>query len=236
MKALRFALLGLVTLSTLFVQAQTADEIIAKHIEAMGGADAWHKVTSMKQEGVLTVQGNIPVTVSTTVLNNKGMRLDLSLMGQNGYQIFTPGAAWMYFPFQGQTKAEPMTEEQVKESADSYDVQGSMLDYQKKGHTVTLLGKEDIDGVEVHKLQMVQKSGKTETLFIDPKTYYIIRSVSKVKANGQEMEQTTNLSNYKKLPEGIVVPMSVTLPQGELVISKVTVNGPVDEAIFKPSN
>ncbi|HVF96907.1 MAG TPA: hypothetical protein VM871_06290 [Flavisolibacter sp.] len=236
MKALRFALLGLVALSTLFVQAQTADELVTKHIEAMGGADAWHKVNSMKQEGTLTVQGNIPVNFVTTVLQNKGMRLDISAMGQSGYQIMTPTAGWGYMPFQGQTKAEPVTEDQVKEGADSYDAQGTLLDYKTKGHTVTLLGKDDIDGVEAHKLQVVHKSGKTETLFLDPKTFYIIRTISKQKANGQEMDVTTNLANYKKTPEGIVVPMSITLPMGELVISKVTVNGPVDEAIFKPSN
>lgn len=236
MKALRIALAGLATMLTFFVQAQTADEIINKHIDAIGGADAWHKVNSVKQEGTLTARGNIQVGFVTTTLNNKGTRLDISAMGMNGYQIMTPTAGWGYMPFNGQTKAEPVTEDQIKEGADQLDVQGTLVDYKTKGHTVTLLGKEDIDGVETFKVQVAQKSGKTETLFFDPKTYYIIRSVSKVKANGQEMDQTTNLSNYKKLPEGIIVPMSITLPQGELVIEKVTINGPVDETIFKPAN
>jgi len=236
MKALRTALLGLATAATLFAQAQTADEIVSKHVDAIGGADAWHKVNTMKTEGTLTVQGNIPVTVVSTVLHTKGMRQDITAMGMSGYQILTPTAGWGYMPFQGQTKAEPLTEDQVKEGADELDAQGSLVDYKQKGHTVTLLGKDDIEGVEAYKLQIVQKSGKTETVFIDPKSYYIIRAVSKMKANGQEVEQTVNLANYKKLPEGIVVPMSITLPIGELAISKVTVNGPVDEAIFKPSN
>jgi hypothetical protein len=148
----------------------------------------------------------------------------------------TPAAGWGFMPFNGQTKPEPVTEDQVKEGADQLDAQGTLVDYKTKGHTVNLLGKEDIDGVETFKMQLTQKSGKTETLFIDPKTYYIIRMISKVKANGQEVDQTTNLSNYKKLPEGIVVPMSITLPQGELVVKKVTLNGPVDETIFKPAN
>lgn len=221
---------------TFFVQAQTADEIVSKHIDAIGGADAWHKVNSVKQEGNLTVQGNIKVAFVTTTLHTKGSRLDLAVMGMNGYQIMTPTAGWGFMPFNGQTKPEPVTEDQVKEGTDQLDAQGTLIDYKTKGHTLTMLGKEDIDGVETYKVQVAQKSGKIETLFFDPKTYYIIRSVSKVKANGQEVDQTTNLSNYKKLPEGIVVPMSITLPQGELLIDKVTINGPVDEAIFKPAN
>ena len=37
-----FLLLG----AAFIVKAQTADEIIAKHVEAIGGADAWKKVQS----------------------------------------------------------------------------------------------------------------------------------------------------------------------------------------------
>lgn len=236
MKALRIALLGVAAATSFFAQAQTAEEIVAKHVQAIGGAEVWRKVNTVKTEGTLTVQGNIPVTVVTTVLHSKGARQDISAMGMNGYQIMTPTAGWGYMPFQGQTKAEPVTEDMVKEGADQLDAQGSLVDYKEKGHTVSLLGKEDIDGVEAFKLQITHKSGKTETAFVDPKTFYVIRSVSKMKANGQEVEQTVNLANYKKLPEGIVVPMSVTLPMGEMVISKITINGPVDEAIFKPSN
>ncbi len=79
------------------------------------------------------------------------------------------------------------------------------------------------------------KSGKIETVFIDPKTYYIIRVITKQKANGKEMDVTTNLSNYQKLPEGIMVPWAIGLPFGEMQISKVEINKTIDENIFKPS-
>jgi hypothetical protein len=80
---------------------------------------------------------------------------------------------------------------------------------------------------------VTKKGGSVSTLFIDPKNFYIIQSKSVQKANGQEMEVTTSYSNYEKLPEGIVVAKSMTLPFGEMNISKVTVNGAVDESFFK---
>ena len=49
------------------------------------------------------------------------------------------------------------------------------------------------------------------------------------------MDATTNLSNYQKLPEGIMVPFSIGLPFGELTLTKVEINKPIDENIFKPS-
>jgi hypothetical protein len=57
-----------------------------------------------------------------------------------------------------------------------------------------------------------------------------------VKANGKEMENTTNYGNYQKLPEGIVYPMSIESPEGPITLKSVEINKPVDEKIFKPAN
>lgn len=217
-----------------FSYAQTADEIINKHITAVGGMDAWKKVNSIISTGTLQIQ-SAEIALSQTILNNKGSRLDISAMGMNGYQIVTPTAGWNFMPFQGQKAPEPITADDLKESQDQLDIQGSLVDYKTKGHTVELLGTEDIEGVEAHKLKVTLKNGKVQTLYLDPKTFYVIRQVSKQKANGKEVDVTTNLSNYQKLPDGIVVPMSVTLPFGEWVVTKVEVNKPIDENIFKPA-
>jgi outer membrane lipoprotein-sorting protein len=234
MKVLKQGAAALIALSLSFsAMAQTAQEIVSKHLNAIGGEDAWKKVTSMISEGNMKVQG-AEVALKMSVLNGKGSRQDISVMGMTGYQIMTPTGGWNYMPFQGQTKPEPVTEDVVKENADQLDAQGALVDYKTKGHTVELLGKEDIEGTEAYKLKVTHKSGKTETIFIDPSSYYILRSISKQKANGQEMDVTTNFSNYKKLPEGIVIPMSITLPFGELTLTKVEVNKPVDEKLFKP--
>ena len=58
---------------------------------------------------------------------------------------------------------------------------------------------------------------------------------------GQEMEMATTFSNFQKLPEGIVVPMSMNIPLGpgmnvDFALSKVEVNRALDESIFKPAN
>ena len=147
----------------------------------------------------------------------------------------TTTAGWNFMPFQGQTQPEPVTDEDVKEGQDELDAQDELVDYKDKGTTVELVGKDDVDGTECYKLKVIFKSGKSEYVFIDPKSFFTIRQIAKQKANGKEMEVTTNFSNYQKMPEGILVPMSITLPFGEMNITKVEMNKPVDEAIFKPA-
>lgn len=217
-----------------FCYAQTADEVVNKHIEAIGGADVWKKVNSMTTAGTMHIQG-AEIGVNLTVLNGKGSRHDISAMGMTGYQIITPTEGWNFMPFQGQTAAEPVTADDLKASQDQLDIQGSLLDYKTKGHSVEYIGTEDIDGVKTIKLKSTLKGGKVQTVYLDPKTYYITRIITKQKVNGEEFDLTTNLSNYQKLPEGIVVPMSRLLPFGELTVTKVEINKPIDDKVFKPS-
>jgi hypothetical protein len=230
MKRIVFSFLLLAT--AFIAKAQTADEIIAKHIEAIGGADAWKKVNSVKMEGTLIVQGTT-VNMTQTVLHGKGNRQDISVMGMNGFMILAPTSGWNFMPFNGQAAPEAMTAEDVAENQSELDAQGSLIDYAAKGHTVEFLGKDDVEGTECFKLKLNLKSGKPETMYFDTKSYMLIRTVAVQKANGQEAEVTTNFSNYEKLPEGIMVAKSVGLPFGELNITKIIINGTVDESIFK---
>ena len=220
--------------------AQTADEIISKHVNAIGGKDNWKKVTSMVQTGNMSVQG-AEIQMKRSIIHNKAARTDISLMGMTGYQIVTNTEGWSYMPFQGAATVEAMTADQVKDEQEGLDIQGVVIDYATKGHKPEYLGKEDVDGTECFKVKMTLKGGKTQTLFFDPSTYYIIKSISTISANGQEAEVATSFSNYQKHSSGIVLPMSTTVPMGpgfnaDLTIESVEVNVALDASLFKPES
>lgn len=234
MKKFIFSILATLIVGFSFAQDLTADQIVNRYIDAIGGKAAWSKVNSVVMKGTIKMQG-AELAVNTTIVDKKGMKQEFVINGMTGYQTVTPDSGWNFSPFQGQKVPEPMTADDLKQAQDQLDVQGNLIDYAAKGHKVELLGKDDVDGVEAYKLKETLKSGKEETVYIDPETFFIIRSVSKQKANGQEVEQATDLSNYQKLPEGILVPMSLKLPFGELVLTEVKVNSNVDPAIFNRS-
>ena len=97
--------------------------------------------------------------------------------------------------------------------------------------------QEDVDGTECHVVKINRKSGTESVFYFDPKTFYIIRTKSKVVANGQEVESVVNMSNFQKLPEGIVMPFTMenSAVPAPITVTKVVINGPVDEATFKVS-
>ena len=215
--------------------AQTAEEIIAKHIEATGGLDAWKKVNSIKIEGILNVQGN-EVTISFIQLHGKGMRQDITVQGMSGYQIITPTQGWTYLPFQGQNEVTPMSEELVKQSQNQLDPRGSFVEYKEKGHAAELTGKESVNGNECYKIVLTFNSGVKETALIDSKTFYVVLIRTRQMVNGEIQEMETGYGNFEKIPEGIIIPRLLALPHGNLVINKIEINKPIDEHIFKPEN
>jgi hypothetical protein len=155
-------------------------------------------------------------------------------MGMNGYSILTSTEGWSFMPFQGQTKPEPMTADDVKTGQDELELQDDFITYKDLGKKIEYIGKDDVDGTECFKIKMTNKDGQETSYFIDPANYYVIKQITKIKADGKEMEETTSFSNYKSVPEGIVYAMSVSGGFGDMEITKLEINPKIDESLFKP--
>jgi len=223
---------GILLANILSIRAQTLDEVIGKHLEAIGGKEKLLALRSAVTEANLAVQG-MEIPVKLTQVHGKGQRVDITAMGTENYIINTPTEGWTFMPIQGHTAPEQMPAEAVKEAADALDLQGILLNYKEKGHQVELTGKEDVDGAACFRIVIKLKGGSEQTAFINSTNYYVVKSINKTKGTGQEVEQTQTFSNFKKLDSGYVFPFFMTgFGPGELTVSKVEVNVPVDEKIF----
>jgi len=233
MKKILFSLALL--MGSLSTFAQTADEIVEKHINAIGGLSNWKKLNSMVLEATMKAQG-AEITMKRTHIHNKAMRMDISLMGMSGYQIVTNKEGWSYMPFQGQTKAEPMTADDIKTAQDQLNIIDEFITYKDMGKKIEFLGTDDLEGTECFKLKMTDKDGNETTYFLDKSNYYTLKQVQKVKANGKEVEAVTTFSDYKMLPEGILYAHSMGGDWGDIQYTKIMVNAAVEESVFKPAN
>lgn len=220
---------------TTAVKAQSADEIIQKHIEAMGGTENWNKITSMKKVGSMSIQG-MEIGYNQTVVNGKGMRVDVSAMGTNGYVIVTPKEGWMYMPMQGVDKVTPLPPEQLKGAAEKLNVRSGMLVDKSAISKSEYVGKDTINNVPCFKVKVTDNDGNTQTDFFDVATYYIVRTEMITKVQDAEQEVSMTFADFKKQPEGIVIPMTMTSPMGvgDIVVKSVEINKPVSDDAFKP--
>jgi hypothetical protein len=212
--------------------AQTTDEVVEKYVTALGGKEKMLALKTVKMTGAMSVQG-ADVALVVTRKHMVGSRTDISVMGTENFQLVTPEKSWSYMPVQGQSSPEEAPEDQHKSMINQLDVQGALVNYKEKGHSVEFKGKETVDGTECYKLTVVFKTGKTSTYYINTKTDRLLKSTSMVSRNGEEMEMSTSFSDYKQNKDGYWFAYSTTTPQGELSYSLIETNIPVDDSIFK---
>jgi opacity protein-like surface antigen len=229
-KVLLAAGILLVSISSAF--SQTADEVIAKYVDAIGGKQKWNSLNSLRVEGQIEVQGiSIPFTMNA--VQNKGTRTDAEFQGAKIIEIVTPTAGWSLNGLQGQSALQPMSEEDLKSKVDGIEIQDQLVDYAAKGHTVELLGKDEADGNEYFKLKVVTKLGIEKVHFIDTKSYLIYKTETTNKANGQEVKQEVKFLDYQTMENGIKMAFKQETGAMILVFKKISINPVIDESLFK---
>ena len=226
----------LVLFSAASVYSQTVDEIIDKHLAAIGGKDLLNTITSVKTESTVEVMGN-DANSTTVVLNGKGFRSESEFNGQKVIQVYTDKGGWAVNPFQGASDPEAMPAEQFKAGEDNIYIE-PFLNLADRGSKVELLGQEKIGDVNAYKIKLTNKDSASTTFYIDPNTYYTLQIVSTANAMGQQMDIRTTPSDYKKTDFGIVMPYSVEVNIGDQFtltskLQKVEINQPVDPSIFE---
>ena len=218
--------------------AQTANEIVAKHIEAMGGADKWKAVKAMEMNNKFTVQG-MDIASKTVIVSGKSLRTDISVMGQEIISAIDGETGWAQQPAMmgGTGEPEDMPGAMIKESRKQVYLGGSLMNYKENGSTIELVGKEKLEGVDVYHLKLTEKAGDITNLFVSTSNYYVLKSAGKRNIQGKEVDAEVNFSNFKQI-EGLTFPytMETASPMGGMMTietDSIKLNPKVDESIFK---
>lgn len=213
--------------------AQTVDEIVDKHIAAIGGLDKIKGVNTLVIERTLSVQ-NMEIPSKTTMMVGKALRTESSVMGNSMVQVVDGTTGWMIRPAMmgGTGDPEDMPAEMVKQQVGQLDPFGPLVNYKEKGNKVELVGKEKVEKDDAYHLKITTKDGQTMDEFIDAKTYML----TKLKTSMQGQEGEITFSDYKDV-DGIKMAntMDITGAMGSvtMITNKVSVNSKVDDAIFK---
>lgn len=224
-----------IVLLALTVSAQTLDEILKKYYEARGGYEKIKAIQTTKLSGKQMVQGlEIPFTIQQKRPNM--FRADATLQGQTIIQAYDGKTAWILNPLTGSTDPIVLPEEQAKRIVEQAEFDGPLFDFKEKGHTVELIGKEDMEGTPVYKLKITLKDGDIRYYFLDVEYFLELKVASKFKQGETEIDVETFLSDYKDV-NGQMVAHAVESKRGGTTISQITLETvefdvPVDDSIF----
>jgi hypothetical protein len=217
----------------------TVDQLVAKNVEAKGGAEALRGLQSVKLTGKMLVnEGQLEFGYAQTKKRPGAVRTEMSLQGMTAVQAYDGKEGWKISPFQGRKDPEKMSEDDTKSLIEDSEVDGPLIDWKEKGSQVEYLGTEDIDGTQAHKLKVLRKNGDVNYVYLDPDHFLEIRILSQRTEHGNQVEVETDLSDYEKV-NGVFVPFSIeAAPKGvsdkqKIIIEKAEANLPLDDTPFK---
>jgi outer membrane lipoprotein-sorting protein len=229
--------LALVALVASPMAAETLDDVLAKHFEALGGKE---KIAAVQSAKMVARQVFGPQEVPATILwkrPNK-VRMEFTLQGMTGIQAYDGTTAWMVMPFLGKTEPEEMTGDDLKDIVEQADmIDGPLFDWKQKGHTVEFLGEEAIEGTPAWKLKLTRSNGDVSTIWLDKDAYVQIKSEGKRKRGDQEIDIETSFGDYKEVG-GLYFPHSIEskpkgAPQGATItIESLELDAAIDDAVF----
>ncbi|MBC7863691.1 MAG: hypothetical protein IAF38_12000 [Bacteroidia bacterium] len=221
------------------LSAQTVDEVIDKHIAALGGKEKLKSVKSVRMTLKGRAQGfEFPVEMVSK--KNSGVKTVTTIQGMKMIQCYDENtkSGWAVNPMMGDKKAQKMNEEQTKQAQEQGGkMESDLLDYKEKGHTAEYLGKEDLDGEEVYLIKLNKKDGSITYYYIDVITNLTIKEKTKQKLKDKEFEGESWFSNYQTV-DGITSPGTVESYNNgilgfEITMEKIEYNIEIDDAIFK---
>ena len=217
-----------------FVQAQTAAEIISKHIAAMGGREKIMTLSTAVMTGTFKATGDTAlINIVTTKKHLIGSRIDIEANKTSNYQIITPANGWIYTPVQGDKEPRPLLEGQFKSGQVQLDLHGPFLNSTEKGYKIEMDGKEMVDGSICNKLKVTTPNTNVTVYYIDSKSNFIVESSTKMFQFGALEDVVTTYSDYKQNADGFWFAYSNISPRGKTQYDKIVTNVPIDEKIFK---
>jgi len=217
----------------------TAEELVAKNIEAKGGIDKLQAIHSVRLSGKLVISGGmLQLDYVALVERPESVRYEATLQGLTQVQAFDGAQAWQINPFMGRKDPEKLSADDAKGMReDAADVLGALVDYKEKGYQLDYLGTEDVDGTEAHKLRVSRGNGDVIYVYLDPDYFLEIRTLSRRIEHGVPNETITDYGDYEKV-DGVYLPLSEESRQkGSSERQKVqfetaAINGATDDAVF----
>jgi len=217
--------------------SQTADELIAKNIQARGGMEKMKAIKTLRMTGKFDGGDGFTATVGQENQRPNLIRQTFSLQGMTAVQAYDGAAGWQIQPFGGKKDPELMGEDDLRDLLLDGDFDGPLVDYKEKGSTVEYLGHDMVDGDDALRLKITLKNGDIIYDYLDPDTFIEIRRDIQQFIRGSQKERVEGLGSYKPV-NGVMYPFSLSQgpknnPNSQTTtINKIEANVTIDPADF----
>jgi hypothetical protein len=219
-------------------EIETADDLIAAHVEARGGKAAWDSIYTITRVGRYSESSFSEVHRFDRRRPNL-LRITTSYdadTGEYGYSEGFDGGAWEY---RGGVP-ERVVGEPSRALRNASRFEPPYIDYRAKNLQAELVGETSIKGNQVYHLVITHPDGETENFFFDVDSLLETVSIGRAPFHGEgkEIEIFEKRSDYRRVG-GVLLPFRTEQMSGDTVLASlvwetIEVNRDVPDGWFSP--
>jgi hypothetical protein len=180
-------------------QAPTLDEIVAQHVAARGGRDALGALRTLRMTGHANAGPGRQAIVRRDIARPDRIRTELVFQGTTGVYAWDGAAGWRVSPLDGSLEVEPLPDDEAAAAAEQADIEGPLVDWKLKGHSIELVGSEALAGGPAHHLRVTLKSGHVRDMWIEAATGLLLRTESARRHRGHDLVVEVTYSDYRRV-------------------------------------
>ncbi len=218
----------------------TADDLVQRHISAMGGRERLRAINSIRMTGTATAGSGRWARVTRDIQRPDRIRTEFTIQGVTSIYAFDGERGWYVAPLEGVFDAATMGAEDSLAAAGQAGIGGPLVNAADRGYRIGLAGRELVDGKDVYRVTVTPPAGPKRTLFLDAGSSLLVRAAStRSRPDGTWVELESDLGDYREIG-GIMFPHSIrSRVRGgadvlEIVVTGVELDPPLDPLRFKP--
>jgi hypothetical protein len=257
----------------------TAAQIANNNVAARGGLQAWRGVQSLSETGKLTAGGDDRKPAAPAIPGAKRparmaqipssprlkeevqlpfvmemerprkMRFELQFNGDTAVQVYDGSHGWKVRPYLNRRDVESFTDNELRLASMQSELDGPLVDYEKKGTQLELVGMEKVGDRDTYNLKLTMKDGLTTHVWIDSETFLEAKAEGQPRRlDGKDHPVEVYYRDYRKvnglqmpfLLETRVLPLlggglgqqPVQYPPEKIVIDTITINPRLSDSRF----
>ena len=229
-------LLAAMAFFSIAANAQTVDEVIAKNIQAKGGADKLKSVRSLRTTAKFS-QGSFRADFRQENKRADKVREEFIIQGLAQVQAYDGKTGWQISPFGGRKDPELLSQDDLKSLVVDADIDGPLVDYKEKGHKAELVGHDSVEGTDCFKIKLSMKNGDVRYYYLDVDSFLELKLEIQTTIRGALQESELYYGDYEQV-NGIYYPFAVEQAQkgsasrAQISVQKIEQNIPLEDAHF----
>jgi hypothetical protein len=216
--------------------AQTVDEVIAKNIQAHGGAEKLKSVRSLRTTAKFS-QGSFRADFRQENKRADKVREEFIIQGLAQVQAYDGKTGWQISPFGGRKDPELLSQDDLKSLAVDADIDGPLVDYKQKGHKAELVGHDSVEGTDCFKIKLSMKNGDVRYYYLDRDSFLELKLEIQTTIRGALQENEMYYGDYEQV-NGVYYPFAVEQAQkgsasrAQISVEKIEQNVALEDGHF----